>query len=908
MFGRLAVALREQRLEALSSGLFEKLPQSVPHQLATALPPLFRSRVDFAQKLGWKSDHDAIHRCTPLQYRLGGKGSIYPVNLFVNTLIRFTAAGLPWPGCEDGLAPGAKYRQQSGTRLVLPIGVESMRSDMRGVLMSLSIAALAVGAGAEAQGMTLTRDGQPRATIVVAADAGEKVKLAAEELQTYLQKISGAKLPITTDTEQPSGVLILVGKSRLTEALPVAIPAGLTNARREEGFVIYCRGDRLLLAGNDAGPYHGTEYAVYTFLQRLGVRWFMPGDFGEYVPRQATISVPELRVTERPDFLMRNWWLHAKPELAELERRWKIRNRMNPDAMFAIPGDSSARNILPEAQYFKEHPEWFAMNPDGTRNPYLPNLSHPQAVAVAASIIKEHFRKNPDANSYGFAPDDGLPRDYSRETLQWHQGFFDLGGRPGVPAEASITEEWMRFVNAVTAEVRKEFPDAYIATNGYANRNLPPQGVKLDENLVIMFAAIWSCTLHAYDDPHCWQKVRQGQILQQWTSLCKNVWIYGYHYQMLVSALTPLPETRKLRRDFPLLKKWGVIGFWDEARNQWAENGIASRYLRAYLEWNANADADAILEDFYAHWYGKAAAPMRAYYDALEDAIEKTSMHGHEDRILPEVYTPELLATLQKHVAAAERAADSERARLHVRADRLITDHLAAYMAMAAADAAGDWAGAAQAASRMLEIRKDLHAINPFFIWSDEDGYHTGVWYWKVGDRRDFYQSLADRTSGKTGDLVALFSERARFRTDPHDDGIHAGWYRPGQSDADWKSILTTRSFYSQGYQDEQGHTYCGTLWYRFRERVPASARGRKVILYCPTVETEAWVWVNGQYIGHRPYLEAYIRPAPMEMDVTDALRPGETNEITIRVSTSLSPAQAGAGLLSRVFLYSPKE
>ena len=81
-----------------------------------------------------------------------------------------------------------------------------------------------------------------------------------------------------------------------------------------------------------------------------------------------------------------------------------------------------------------------------------------------------------------------------------------------------------------------------------------------------MFAAIWSCTLHAYDDDHCWQKVRQGRMLKDWCEMCKNVWIYGYNYQMLVSGLTPLPETRKLRRDFPLMKKWGLrcsLTGWD---------------------------------------------------------------------------------------------------------------------------------------------------------------------------------------------------------------------------------------------------------------------------------------------------------------------------------------------------------
>jgi len=775
-----------------------------------------------------------------------------------------------------------------------------------GISLCLASVLLACAISAQAKPLALIEDSKPRATIIVAAGAGEKVKVAAAELQHYLTKITGATLPILTDSERPAGAWILVGRSALTGALRTRIPEGLTGSRREEGFVVECRGDRLLLAGNDAGPYHGTEYAVYAFLHRLAVRWYMPGDYGEVVPHRTTIAFPEVRSVQKPDFIMRNWWLHAQPELADLERRWKLRNGMNPDAIFATPGDSSARNILPEAVYFKTHPEYFALNADGTRNPYLPNLTNPKSVEIAAETIKEYLRKHPGENSYGFAPDDGLPRDFSPETVRRNLGIASLSGRPGVPAEASISEEWMGFVDAVTRAVRKEFPDAYIATNGYANRDVAPQGVALDDHIVVMFAAIWSCTLHAYDDPACWQKVRQGQILKRWASLSKNVWIYGYNYQMLVSALTPLPEIRKLKRDFPLMKKWGVIGFADETRNVWAECGIPSRYLRARLEWDVNTDVEATLAEFYDLWYGKAALPMRAFYEAIEDSIEKTPIHGHEDRVLPEIYTPALMASLKQSIAEAERLADTDSLKLHVRADRLIYDHLDCYAAMSAADFAGNFALAANQAAKMLAIRKELHAIDKFYVWDDENGYHTGIWYWGVGAREKFYREQADRISGKTGDLVAMVPTLAQFRTDPRDEGVFAGWYEPGSAAAGWQNLSASRPFYMQGFQDAQSYPYLGSIWYRLKVKVPESSKGRRMMLVIPTLETEGWCWVNGKFVGYRPYLEAYIRPASMECDVTNVLHPGE-NEITVRVHTSLSAAQEASGLLSRPYLYSPK-
>ena len=199
-----------------------------------------------------------------------------------------------------------------------------MRDTIPRLLFSIGlfiiISSMAATDGAVAAEMVIVQDGQPRATIVVAkgpaGPARQKIQTAAEELRTYIEKIGGAKLPIVDDAQNPAGPCILVGRSRLSDGLGTAIPGGVTSARREEGFVIACKGNRLLLAGNNDGPYHGTEYAVYDFLRSLGVRWFMPGEFGEIVPHTATIRVPEQRVEEKPDFVMRNWWLHALPELA----------------------------------------------------------------------------------------------------------------------------------------------------------------------------------------------------------------------------------------------------------------------------------------------------------------------------------------------------------------------------------------------------------------------------------------------------------------------------------------------------------------------------------------------------------------------------------------------------------------
>ena len=82
---------------------------------------------------------------------------------------------------------------------------------MRNVRSALvcSLVALAAGSctlAATASGsLVLVQDGRANATIVLAAKPTGSAQLAAFELQHYIQKISGAKLPIVRDPGHDRG-------------------------------------------------------------------------------------------------------------------------------------------------------------------------------------------------------------------------------------------------------------------------------------------------------------------------------------------------------------------------------------------------------------------------------------------------------------------------------------------------------------------------------------------------------------------------------------------------------------------------------------------------------------------------------------------------------------------------------
>jgi len=119
---------------------------------------------------------------------------------------------------------------------------------MKIILQSALMATIALGLSAlSASAATLVEGGKPVATIVVAEDAVkadlytprsqmrvagipkvQKIRLAAEELQRTIKKMTGATLPIVGDNENVSGNVVLIGESKKTAPLNLNVPKGVT--------------------------------------------------------------------------------------------------------------------------------------------------------------------------------------------------------------------------------------------------------------------------------------------------------------------------------------------------------------------------------------------------------------------------------------------------------------------------------------------------------------------------------------------------------------------------------------------------------------------------------------------------------------------------------------------------------
>lgn len=137
---------------------------------------------------------------------------------------------------------------------------------------------------------------------------------------------------------------------------------------------------------------------------------------------------------------------------------------------------------------------------------------------------------------------------------------------------------------------------------------------------------------------------------------------------------------------------------------------------------------------------------------------------------------------------------------------------------------------------------------------------------------------------------VVEINQGWKFKTDPDEVGSKNGYHKPGLDVSKWEDISVLQSWDSQGYKK-----YNGYAWYRNNNvMVPEWVKGDRLSLYFGGVDELGAVWVNGKFVGSHIFWEF-----PFTLDVTDAVKPGERNEIAVKVFDSMY----GGGIYGGVIL-----
>ena len=378
---------------------------------------------------------------------------------------------------------------------------------------AIVVPGLAVAAAAESgpPALVLVKDGQPACVIVTASAPSRPAAMAAAELQAYLKKIGGARVPVKKEdaltADERAGTLVVVGAAQL------AAEAGVrADGLPPEGFIIRTVGRRAVLVGRDdviSGKdcQPGTYFAALAFLEdAMGVRWLWPGPLGEVVPESRTVTVLPVDRTDAPKLVqrkIRDWLGQTNSD------KWQT-------ALKAMPMDAGTlRDMAAQSgawlrhmrlgssvehqyghgfttwwqQYHEAHPDWFAQQASGSRE--WPTrlggydrvkicVSNPGVLDQWVANALAHFKAHPEGASFSASPNDNA---YNGHCMCERCKAWDPPDAPKVQLVS---------VNAQGEKVAFEYPaltDRYVHFYNLAAERLSPQSdnVRFPQSRIVLF-------------------------------------------------------------------------------------------------------------------------------------------------------------------------------------------------------------------------------------------------------------------------------------------------------------------------------------------------------------------------------------------------------------------------------------
>jgi len=532
------------------------------------------------------------------------------------------------------------------------------------------------GAAAEA---FLVENGEARAEIVIPEDPPRSTRLAAADLQAYVEKISGARLPITFRPSGDAPVRILVGESEHTRRLGVTAEGLGQGAYR-----IVSGDDWLVLIGDDTdfvpvepwaknngeiasgeiqskweaivgepwgvpnrrmykhrerrvpgdiglppeaaaeAPEHlaiwnqderGSYNAVCGFLRRLGVCWYLPGELGEVVPERDTIALPEIDETVEPDFPVRQF--NVRWATASDPTMWWFM-RLGIRQPYGLMIAHGMHTMTHNETIRREHPEWFALYGGERDTEPGQRLNH---LCYSNPELFEHTVRWARAqfDVYDFQSVSIMPPDAYIALCQ-----CDLCEGEDVPemgARGKLSNHVWNFVNRVAKEVGETHPDKKVLCCAYGPYTDPPTNIDtLEPNVQVMIVGGRRPRNSLPEQREAVRELRAG-----WLEKTDGPIMIFENFPFATRGWYLPAFTARTHGESINATKGVSRGedIWLSIPQDFDTEGIGFNHFQVWftarMYWGGkDRDVGALLDEYCRRFYGPAAAEMKAFFEYCE--------------------------------------------------------------------------------------------------------------------------------------------------------------------------------------------------------------------------------------------------------------------------------------------------
>jgi len=473
-------------------------------------------------------------------------------------------------------------------------------------------------AGKPGSELALTTEGKSNYRILLSKNPTTQDQKAAEDLQTWLLQMTGAKLPVVKESREVKDYsrLISIGQTQLFKKSGVA---AISEDLQDEGYGIDQKSDLLFLWG---GRTRGVINAVYALLEEdLGCRWY--SNEAIVIPNIKTLKFSPVLRTYKPALKSRDpFWCVA------FDATWSLRNRTNaPGAK--VPEEwggavdyggmfvHTFSGLLPEKEYFEKHPEYYMMDDKGIRNAHQLCTTNPDVIRIVKEKVRKVLKENPYTELLSVSKNDGGGTCLCDKCKSLDD------------AEGSKMASLMVLVNAVAQDIEKDYPNVLISTLAYGETGKIPKTMRPRKNVSIMLCS---------DKTGAWRRPFEpseiceiGTLVKDWSKVCKRLFIWDYNINFS-HYLAPMPNMDIMSENIRFYVENNAEGVMLQANYQTvgSERDWMRSWVAAKLLWNPSLNLYDLMDDFIYGYFGKAAAPIAEYNKLLQkqEEIYKIELSG----------------------------------------------------------------------------------------------------------------------------------------------------------------------------------------------------------------------------------------------------------------------------------------
>lgn len=428
-------------------------------------------------------------------------------------------------------------------------------------------------------------------------------------LRAYLKAAFGVEPTIFKQPPQAGQVAIVVGRE-FAEAGGFVSAAEL-EAVRVDGFVIRITDKAVALAG--CGP-QGTHYAAWRMFRMAGAH-VIPG-YTFWGGTTEGASLPITTVADKPFFEFRDcrgdfdrgaWGTTLRQFSLGSAKEAADKEQLKYEGW--LGWDHTAGYLVPTALYARSNPEYFAMQPDGSRTPAKSAstvtlcTSNPQVRSIMVERAMQWMSMQSTRQLFTITEGDSVPCGCDKCKALDHHPYY-------------TTDRMLTWVNQIARAAASQHPDKTLMTFAYIRDVKPPVKVKPEPNLVVLYAPwVWaSRATSAVDWAHPLNTTAMDEFLGWQAVAPGRIGVYDYVYGNWPHATA------------------SRIKFWARHNVKWVYMNAPPKdalfvWLCANLMWDPFQEVEALQAEFVEGFYGPAAEPMAAYHALREATVKHDIIH-----------------------------------------------------------------------------------------------------------------------------------------------------------------------------------------------------------------------------------------------------------------------------------------